>query len=49
MMARYKNFFLDKMMQDELGMEAPEEEDEAEARRIFKLRDHWISGLYCFA
>ena len=37
-MAKYKDFFVDVMMKDELGLDVPEEGS----------RDHWVSGLYCF-
>lgn len=42
-MAKHKDFFLDIMMVDELGMEPPEPPG---TKRC--LADHWVSGLYCF-
>jgi len=41
-MAKHKEFFVDVMMRDELGMEPPEPPGKG-------LPDHWVSGLYCFA
>jgi len=37
-MAKYRDFFVDVMVKDELGMDPPEE----------GTCDHWISGTYCF-
>jgi len=41
-MAKHKDFFIDVMMRDELGMEPPEPSGKG-------LPDHYISGLYCFS
>jgi len=40
-MAKHKEFFIDVMMRDELGMEPPESSSGS-------IPDHWVSGLYCF-
>lgn len=41
-MAKHKEFFIDVMVKDELGMELPPDATRG-------IPDHWISGLYCFA
>jgi len=40
-MAKHKDFFIDVMMRDELGMEPPETSPG-------RIPDHWVSGMFCF-